>query len=80
MYMLGRGAIMLKSLMKSSLDHYILPGALTGSEILWIYAVQWKRDVGTLLFASVYFFCSQFDAESTENTFPNLQEKPTPSE
>ena len=78
-YMLGRCAIMLKSLMKSSLDQYILPGALTGSEILWVYAVQWKRDVYTLLFASVYFFCSQFEANSTENTFPNFQEKPTNS-
>ena len=47
--------IFIKTFLKSSLDNYILPGTLTGTEILWLYMVQWKRDMTThlpLLFAS----------------------------
>ena len=44
--------ILVKTLIKSSLDNYILPGTLTGSEILWLYMTQWKRNVATLVCAS----------------------------
>ena len=43
--MLGQGLSLLKTLIKSSLDNYVLPGTLTGTEILFIYMRQWKRDV-----------------------------------
>lgn len=53
--------MMLKSLIKSSVDNYLLPGTMTGTEILWLYMIQWKRDMSTLTFAVIYFVCSQFD-------------------
>ena len=68
---------MLSSLVKSSLDHYILPGTLTGSEILWIYVVQWKRDFNALAFAIVYFICRQFGfmlSEKAASNNPNTPE------
>lgn len=47
--------MMLKVLIKSSLDNYVLPGTLTGTEILWLYVIQWKRDMSSLTFALLYF-------------------------
>ena len=51
-----------KTLIKSSLDNYILPGTLTGSEILWLYVSQWKRDVTSVVFAS--YFLSSYNLRS----------------
>ena len=45
---------MLKTLMRSSLDNYVFPGTATGTDILWIYLIQWKRDMHVLGFALVY--------------------------
>jgi hypothetical protein len=50
--MLGQGLSFLKTLIKSSLDNYVLPGTLTGTEILFIYMRQWKRDVMLLASAT----------------------------
>jgi hypothetical protein len=50
--------LLVKTFLKSSLDNYILPGTLTGTEILWLYMIQWKRDLATLVFAS-FFLSSQ---------------------
>jgi hypothetical protein len=47
--------VFIKNLVKSSLDQYVLPGTLTGTEILWLYMIQWKRDLATLMVAS---FCT----------------------
>jgi hypothetical protein len=46
--------IFIKTLIRSSLDNYVLPGTLTGSEILWLYVIQWKRDAASLIFASYF--------------------------
>jgi hypothetical protein len=45
---------MFKSLMRSSLDNYVLPGTATGTDILWIYLIHWKRDMHVLCLALVY--------------------------
>ena len=42
-----------KYLLKSSLDNFVLPGTLTGTEILWLYMVQWKRDLANVAIASL---------------------------
>ena len=47
--------MMLKVLIKSSLDNYVLPGTLTGTQILWLYMIQWKREISFLTFALLYF-------------------------
>ncbi len=61
----------LSSLMKSSLDNYLLPGTLTGSEILWIYFVQWRRDFNALAFATVYFLSLQLGFVLAEKAASN---------
>ena len=43
--MLGQGLSLIKTFIRSSLDNYVLPGTLTGTEILLLYMSQWKRDV-----------------------------------
>lgn len=67
---------MASSLMKSSLDNYLLPGTLTGSEILWIYVVQWRRDFNALAFATVYFLSLQFGFMLTEKAASNTPVTP----
>ena len=56
----------IKFLLKSSLDNYILPGTLTGTEILWPYLIQWQRHLGNFTFATVYLFYSRLEARRLE--------------
>ena len=58
---MAHGCMILKTFIKSSLDNYVLPGTLTGTEILWLYLIQWKRDLIIISFAPVYFIGSQFE-------------------
>ena len=51
--------IFFKSLLKSSLDNYVLPGTLMGTEILWLYMLQWKRDFTNVTLAAAYLMYSQ---------------------
>lgn len=70
--------LMLKSLVKGSVDNFVLPGTMTGTEILWLYMIQWKRDMFALTFAMLYIVCSQFDFTSGERKpshSPVVQEK-----
>ncbi len=64
------------SLMKSSLDNYLLPGTLTGSQILWIYVVQWRRDFNALAYATVYFLSLQLGFMLSEKADSNTQVTP----
>ncbi len=64
--MVANGMILVKSLVKSSLDNYILPGTLTGTEILWLYLIQWKRNLAAITFATVYLMCSQSEIRRLE--------------
>ncbi len=65
--------MILKSLVKSSVDNYLLPGTMTGTEILWLYMVQWKRNMSALTFAAIYFVCSQFDLIQGEKVISSTQ-------
>lgn len=70
--------LMLKSLIKGSVDNFVLPGTMTGTEILWLYMIQWKRDMSALTFAMLYFVCAQFDftlEERKPSHTPVVQEK-----
>lgn len=44
--------MLIKSLLKSSLDNYVLPGTTTGSEILWLYMTHWKRELAAITSAT----------------------------
>jgi hypothetical protein len=43
--------ILLGSLLKSAIDCCILPGTANGTEILWLYMLEWWREVSAVLFA-----------------------------
>lgn len=51
--------ILIKNLAKSYLDNYILPGTNAGTEVLWIYMIQWKRQMTNIAFATFYLLLSQ---------------------
>lgn len=63
----------IKNLVKSSLDNYILPGTLTGTEILWLYMAQWKRDLSNVTMVSLYEFFSDADVLPQEGIDPDLK-------
>lgn len=39
-----------RSILKSYLDCYILPGTTAGTEIAWLYLNHWWKDLATLCF------------------------------
>jgi hypothetical protein len=62
--MAANGILLIKTIVKSSLDNYVLPGTLSGTEILWLYMVQWTRHLTALTIASGYLMSSQFQSRS----------------
>ena len=38
----------IKPLVRSTVDTYLLPGAVTGSEICWLYMIQWRKETYTI--------------------------------
>jgi hypothetical protein len=60
--------IFFKSLVKTSLDNYVLPGTASGTEILWLYMIQWKRDLAALSFASFYLILLHLEPFKTRKT------------
>ena len=64
--MFGALTVVFKNLIKSSLDNYVLPGTLTGTEILWLYMVQWKRDLIVLASVTYSHFIAQCELPTLE--------------
>lgn len=64
--MVANGMMLIKSLVKSSLDNYILPGTMTGTEILWLYMAQWKRELTAITFATLYLMYAQLETRIPE--------------
>ena len=62
----GSGLSFLKIFIKSSLDQYVLPGTLTGTEILLLYMSQWKRNFELLLSTAFHFVLSEQDCLKME--------------
>ena len=67
--MIGACVVILKNLVRSSLDNYILPGTLTGTEILLLYMLQWKRVLVAVASLTVSIFLSRFDLPTLERVF-----------
>lgn len=61
----------MRNLVKSYLDNYVLPGTNAGTEVLWIYMIQWKRDMANVTFAIVYILFSQLDLSKVESVISN---------
>lgn len=73
--MMGKWWLIAKTLVRSSLDHYILPGTLTGTEILLVYLYQWKRNFSILAAALVYLLCNQPDQNELDDVLVPAQER-----
>lgn len=68
--MVGSGLSFLKTLIKSSLDNYVLPGTLTGTEILLLYASHWKRNFHAFVCGALHLISSEIDLLSANETPP----------
>ena len=55
-----------KTVVRSSVDNYLLPGTATGTDILLIYMTSWKRHFILISTATFYLVTSQFDAPRME--------------
>ena len=74
--------MLVKTVVKSQLDNYVLPGTLTGTEILLLYMAQWKRNLSIATCATFYLLFSQGEPAPLENILDHTQESdnPTPEE
>lgn len=70
--MLTKWIAFMTNLVKSSLDNYVLPGTVTGTEILWLYMAQWKRDLSSVTVASLQVLFFDADVSSQEGIESNL--------
>jgi hypothetical protein len=73
MRMMTNGWMIVKTLLKSSLDNYILPGTLTGTEILFVYMAQWKRHITVVTSAGLCLIVSQLERSKTQRVFSPTQ-------
>jgi hypothetical protein len=64
--MTGHLWMIAKTFLKSQLDNYVLPGTLSGTEILLLYMAQWKRNVARVTFGAMYILRSQADLPKLE--------------
>lgn len=62
---------LLKTVARSTADCYILPGTSTGSEICWLYCMQWKKEISTFLLALISILFAQFDLPTDNRMFTN---------
>ena len=58
--------VILKTVVRSSVDNYVLPGTATGTDILLIYMASWKRHFILISTATFYLAISQFDVPRME--------------
>jgi hypothetical protein len=65
--MIGHWWMIVKALVRSQIDSCVLPGTLTGTEILLLYLAQWKRDATVVTSATFYLIFSQCDLRNLEN-------------
>jgi hypothetical protein len=60
-----------KSLVKVAVDTCILPGTTCGTEILYLYLIQWKKELSTLFFAFLSILFAQFNSQIDVRTIPH---------
>ena len=64
---MGHWWMILKTFVRSSVDNYVLPGTVTGTDILLIYLTEWRRHAILLGSATVYLVASQFTLPGVQN-------------
>ena len=68
------GISLLKTFIKSSLDNYVLPGTLTGTEILLLYMSSWKRNVGVFIVGALHLIQTELALLDVEDNSEALSE------
>lgn len=79
-FMMAHWWLILKTLVRSSVDNYVLPGTVTGTDILLIYLTEWKRHSILLASATVYLIGSQFDLPRLQSVITDNTEEPRDAE
>lgn len=74
--MLAQGLLFVKTLIRSQLDIYVLPGTRTGTEILLLYMSQWKRDVVLFTTATRKLIRPEADRQAHTETSAEKQNGP----
>ena len=62
------GFTLLKTFIKSSLDNYVLPGTLTGTEIMLFYLIHWKRKLYLITTGVLHIVSTDLDLYKVEET------------
>ena len=70
----------IKNLIKSSLDQYTLPGTLTGTQILWLYLIEWKRHVADIGAGSLAAFFAHLSIPTMARAKTEVPDDPTDTE
>jgi hypothetical protein len=50
-----------KPLVRSTVDTCVLPGIITGTEICWLYVMQWKKECYMITIAGLALVFYHFD-------------------
>lgn len=53
--------LIVKTFVRSAIDSCILPGTSLGTEILWLYCKEWKKEFSGILFALLSLLFVHFD-------------------
>ena len=63
----------IRTLLRCTVETYIVPGTTAGSQIMWLYLVSWKREVVTLccgLTALTFLFLNDDFRDDADMTTP----------
>ena len=53
--------LIVKTFVRTAIDSCILPGTTLGTEILWLYCKEWKKEFSGILFALLSLLFFHFD-------------------
>jgi hypothetical protein len=56
-------------------DNFVLPGTVTGTDILLIYITEWRRHAIIIGSATLYFIASQFSLPGLQNVLSESTEE-----
>jgi hypothetical protein len=59
----------IKPLVRSTMDTCILPGVITGTEICWLYMMEWKKETYTIAIALLALLIYNFDVPADSQMY-----------
>ena len=67
--------MILRTFVRSSVDNFVLPGTVTGTDILLIYLTEWKRHALVVGSATLYLIASQFTLPGVQSVLSETAEE-----